>query len=551
MASHGGEYLQPAVNDPYGTPEVKQSELQELISRQNVRWWKGWGLRINLICVLLIITSMTNGYDGSIMNGLQTLPQWQSIMGEPTGGTLGILNAIQSIGGIAALPFNPYLVDILGRRWPIIIGSIIMLGGTALQTAANGLGMFIGGRALIGFGLSIAGGCAPITCTELAHPKYRPQLTSLYNSTWYLGSIIAAWSTYGTFRINSSWSWRIPAVLQGLPSVIQVIFVMMIPESPRWLISKGRDEQARRVITKFHCGGDSSDPLVDFEMTEIKTAIDLETQADRGSSWKYLFTNKGNLRRLRVIIAISFFSQWSGNGIASYYLHTVLNGIGITSPGTQNLINGILQIWNLATAYFGALMCDRAGRRPLFIISAIGMCICFSCWTAAQGVYIKNGSQGAGHAVLAFIFLYYPFYNIALSPLLLSYTVEILPFTVRAKGLMVMNLAVNCSLVFNQYVNPIALGKLGNNYFIIFCVFLAFEAVFDYFYILETKNRSLEEIAAVFDGEDAVAKIAAAGVKGVNEGVITDSTLDRQMSDEKKDMGTVEHVEGNNYTQKY
>lgn len=107
------------------------------------------------------------------------------------------------------------------------------------------------------------------------------------------------------------------------------------------------------------------DPLIDFEVSEIKTAIDSERVA-KGTSWKSMFTNRGNLRRLRVIVAIAFFSQWSGNGIASYYLHTVLDGIGVTNASTQNLINGILQIWNLITAYGGALACDRAGRRPLF-----------------------------------------------------------------------------------------------------------------------------------------------------------------------------------------
>jgi hypothetical protein len=102
------------------------------------------------------------------------------------------------------------------------------------------------------------------------------------------------------------------------------------------------------LLPVISCGGDESDPLIDYEFNEIKGAIDLERSAIEGSSWKSLFTNRGNLRRLRVIVAIAFFSQWSGNGIASYYLHTVLNGIGITSASTQNLINGILQIWNLS-----------------------------------------------------------------------------------------------------------------------------------------------------------------------------------------------------------
>lgn len=250
-----------------------------------------------------------------MMNGLQQVDQWQDYFGHPTGSVLGVFNAIQSIGGIAGLPFAPYLNDKFGRRMTIFIGSIIMLVGVALQSAAQNVGMFIGCRFLIGFGLSFACLAAPILITELAYPAHRAQLTSLYNSSWYLGSIIAAWTTFGTFRIDSSWSWRIPSLLQGLPSVIQVILIFFIPESPRWLVANGKEALATRVICKHHCGGDTTDPLINFEIQEIKEAIRLEQEATATASYKSLFSTSGNRKRMRIIIAIAFFSQWSGNGI--------------------------------------------------------------------------------------------------------------------------------------------------------------------------------------------------------------------------------------------
>ena len=211
---------------------------------------------------------------------------------------------------------------------------------------------------------------------------------------------------------------------------------MLIPESPRWLMDKGREEEARRVIVKYHCGGDESDPLAAYECDEIKTALQLEKEANRGSSFKSLFVGKGNQRRMLVIIAIAFFSQWSGNGLVSYYLNSVLEGIGITATSTKTLINGILNIFNYATAIFGALTCDRIGRRPLFLISTAGMTICFAIWTACSATYHKSAqdvdadgkplhpNKSAGNAVLAMIFLFYMFYNLAMSPLLVAYTVE-------------------------------------------------------------------------------------------------------------------------------
>lgn len=155
------------------------------------------------------------------------------------------------------------------------------------------------------------------------------------------------------------------------------------------------------------------------------------------------------------------------------------------------------------------------------------MLVSFICWTICSAVYrhsatefepqclidnngdskqcvALNANKNAGNGVVAFIFLFYAFYDIAMSPLLVSYTVEILPFRVRAKGLMAMQMAVNASLVFNQYVNPIAMAKLDWKYYIVFCVFLAFEVVYCYFFVIETRGRNgplpLEEIAALFDG---------------------------------------------------
>jgi len=505
--------------------ETRNEEVERLMEGRDTRWYRGCLLRLTLCCLLALITSATNGYDGSMMNGLQTLDQWAVYFNHPQGGTLGLFNAIQSIGGLLALPFAALISDRLGRRNAIMIGSTIMLISTAIQTAAQNVAMFIVARGFIGFGLAIAGAAAPLLITELCFPSHRAPLTSLYNSSWYLGSIIAAWTTYGTFRINSTWSWRIPSLLQGLPSLVQFFLIYTIPESPRWLVDHGYDDRAIAFFTKYHCQGNSEDPLIDFEYQEIKAALALEKTVKNSSTWKPLFATRGNLKRMRIIIAIAFFSQWSGNGVVSYYLSIVLTGIGIKSVATQNLINGLLQIYNWATAITGALLVDKAGRRTLFLISTGGMTVTYAIWTACYATYVKSAdavtagtretpNNPAGYMVIVMIFLYYGAYNLAMSPLLVSYTVEILPFSIRAKGLVIMNLAVNISLIFNQYVNPIALKALGWKYYIVYCVWLGFEFCFLYRYLIETKDgKSLEEIAALFDGVEASQAIQAQGAE--------------------------------------
>lgn len=484
----------------------------------NRKWYNNRRIIVlNAWIFLLLITSSTNGYDGSMMNGLQSLTQWTTYFNNPSGGRLGLLNAIQNIGGLAAYPISPYVSDGLGRRSAILLGATIMCIATAIQTAAQSTGMFIGARFLIGFGLTFATTAAPMLVTEISYPTYRAPLTGVYNSLWYIGAIIAAWTTFGTFKISNTWAWRIPSVLQATPSVLQVLLVWFIPESPRWLVSKGRDAEALKTLAYYHADGNTEDPLVKFEFEEIKAAIHFDRTVAANIGWKSIFTKTGNLKRLRVFVAIAFFSQWSGNGLVSYYLTRVLDTVGITDPTIQLLINGILQIWNLFWALLAAFLCDKIGRRKLFLTSVVGMLIFFIFQTVCSALFAQNGNTNAAHAVIAFIFLFYASYDIAFSPLIVLYTVEILPFSIRAKGLTIFNFSISLSLIFNQYVNPIALANISWKYYIVYCCWLLFELAFCYMYVIETKNRSLEETAAMFDGDEATEQISSAAHAKVDE----------------------------------
>lgn len=119
---------------------------------------------------------------------------------------------------------------------------------------------------MIGFGTAFVQLASPLLITETAYPSQRPALSSLYNTMWFSGAIIAAWATFGTFRIASTWSWRIPSVLQAAPSAFQLLFVWFIPESPRFLVRKGRDDEALRILTKYHANGDREDPLIEVQL---------------------------------------------------------------------------------------------------------------------------------------------------------------------------------------------------------------------------------------------------------------------------------------------
>lgn len=135
------------------------------------------------------------------------------------------------------MPVCAISCDKFGRRRLLFVGAFVLLVGVALQIAAQNVGMFIATRGIIGMGLVLNITAAPLLLLELAFPRQQGPQVAIYNSLWNLGALVAAWVaawvTYGTFRINSTWAWRLPSLLQGLSSVLQIGLCFLIEESPR------------------------------------------------------------------------------------------------------------------------------------------------------------------------------------------------------------------------------------------------------------------------------------------------------------------------------
>jgi len=478
-------------------------------------WWKNRGILIlNLWLILPLLTSTVNGLNSSLPNGLQIIPAWQDYYKHPSGKMLGLLNAAQSIGCIAALPFAPLIADNLGRRSSLFCGSLIMLAGIALQTASKTVPVFIAARIIMGVGLEFCNNSAPLLLIELSYPTQRGKITSIFNSSWYLGSIISAWICFGAYdRAQASeWSFRVPTLVQALLPLLQVSLIWFIPESPRFLVSKGYEGKAAAILAKYHAdGGDERDPLVVFELAQIRHAIRMEEEVNKTTSYTSLFSTPGNRRRMRLIFAIAMFSQWSGNGLVSYYINLILEGVGITDTKTKASINGGLQIFNLVMAISASLLVDWVGRRKLFLTSNTGMLFSFSAWTITNALYVNLQNTAAAKATIPLIFIFYFFYDIAYTPLLVTYTLEILPYKIRAKGFALMNLVTMLTVAFNQFINPVAIDGIGWRYYVVYCGWLIIELVFVVVFLVETKGRTLEETAALFDGDQQQQDLLAMG----------------------------------------
>ncbi|OAL28490.1 hypothetical protein AYO20_09438 [Fonsecaea nubica] len=460
-------------------------------------------LRLNFCIGCLVLFSSANGYDGSMMNGLQALPQWQDFAGHPTGAWLGFINAAQSLGSIVTYVVSPVLAQRYGRKLGMWLGFIMLILGVTLQTAAQNIATFILGRFFMGVVTSFWGISAPLLITETAHPRHRAPLTALYQCGWYVGSLVAAWATFGTRNYASSWAWRIPSVLQAAIPAVAFLGLLFAPESPRYLVSRDRHEEARNLLVKHHAGGDAHSPIIEFEMAEIQATIQMEKEAHRTTSYLDMVKTPGNRHRLFISVTLGFFAQWNGVGVVSYYLALVLQTVGITSVTDQTLISGCLQIWNLIIAVAAAFSVEKLGRRMLFMTSCIGMLVSYVIITGLSGSFANTGKGATGIAVIPFLFLYYGSYDIAFTPLVISYTCEIWPYRLRARGLTVCSISTMLALFFNIFVNPIALGNIGWKYYIVFVALLIVITLTAWFAYPETKGYTLEEMAVIFDGEQA------------------------------------------------
>jgi len=192
---------------------------------------------------------------------------------------------------------------------------------------------------------------------------------------------------------------------------------------------------------------------------------------------------------------IPFMMQLSGNALISYYLALVLDSIGIVDSKTQLVINGTLQIWGFLIAVACSMLVDKAGRRPLFLIGMAGMLGAYIIWTilSARAQQTNYDNKGLSGGVLLMIYIFQFFY-----------LMEISPFSLRSKTSMIYSLNTQISSIFNGFVNPVALKNIGWKYYIVYCVVLACEFVIVYFFFPETKGYGLEEVAVLFDGNDAV-----------------------------------------------
>ncbi|RSL53227.1 hypothetical protein CEP54_010483 [Fusarium duplospermum] len=464
----------------------------------NPVWYKDAGLRRNVTLGLgLCLIIATNGC--YILTRFQAMPSWQTFFKRPTGALLSIYAASFFIPSIVTPWIGDWISTKFGRRWCIIVANIIILIGALVNTFTVNIGMWCGGRAIMGAGVGIVKVATPVLIQEISHPRLRPILGSCYQTFAYFGMFFAALMTFVGLYIPGNWGWRFPSLLQVIGPVVIILVTIVCPESPRWVIKNDREDQARQVLAALHANGDTSDALVQFEVEQISTAIQKDAIQKEALQQQASLTDfvrtPGNRRRLVTIIAMACSLNWMGNGIIAYYLAPILQSVGITAPIQITLIN--VAVWNLILAAAAAVNCDKVGRRPLFLLSTAGMLCSYAVVMGLSAGFANTKTKALGIAVIPF--LYYGFYDIAYTPLPIAYTVGILPFSIRSKGMALFTSTATLGNSFNQFVNPIALKSILWRYYAVYIGILVFYFVFIFFMFPETKRLSAEDASKVFD----------------------------------------------------
>ncbi|KJZ73790.1 hypothetical protein HIM_06908 [Hirsutella minnesotensis 3608] len=435
---------------------------------------------------------------------------------------LGVLINMLSIGSITSYCFSPWLADTLGRKPTIMLGCVVMIAGSCIGAFCTGYHMYIGGRFVLGFGNSLVQVCCPMLLMEICHPQHRARLTAAYNCLWNAGSVLVSVLGWGAASIPGDWSWRSITLLQAVLSLVQLVGVWWVPESPRFLVSRGEPDRALAMLAKHHGGGDAGNATVALEHREIKATIASDRAAAGSASYLDFFKTQGNRWRLMIIVSLGVISQYSGNALFSNYIDIIYENAGIREQGKKLALSAAKNGLDLFVSVSAAMSVDRVGRRPLFLASMAGMVVSFACWTVVEAVYegsavrqdgavVYYANQSAGYAQIALVWLFSIFYDIAFAGLLIAYALEILPYHLRAKGIVVLNMTVQGALAIGNQTNKLAWTNMPNvwNFLLFYTLWNTCELVFVYFVYVETRGPTLEEVARIFDGDDAVPAVGA------------------------------------------
>lgn len=287
--------------------------------------------------------------------------------------------------------------------------------------------------------------------------------------------------------------------MQILFPALILCLAWFLPESPRWLYTRGRHSEAKKVLAKYHGLGREDSVWVTMQINEYEEYLNMDGADKRWWDYSALFKQHASRYRLACNCAVAIFGQWAGNGAVDYFLDGVLESAGITEQLKKMNINLGKSCMQLTFAVVGAFFVDKLGRRPMLIGTFSTVSFIWVAAIASVAAQRKTGADSASNAFIAFIFLFNAVFAFGITPLQALYPVEVLSFEMRAKGMAFSNLSLTTAMLINQFAYPIALKNIEWKLYIVFVVWCPIQALLVYVFIPETKNRTLEVSLLVAD----------------------------------------------------
>ncbi|RFU29524.1 hypothetical protein B7463_g6815, partial [Scytalidium lignicola] len=470
---------------------------------------------MTLVLLTAVFNGCTQGYDQSMMNNLNLVEQYTDYFhldNNLLGLNVAMINAGSVVGGL----FAGQMCDRWGRKMGIAASAVITLVAVAIQASATKEAAFLVGRILLGISVTVNGTAAPVWVMEMAHPKNRGFLGGMYMAIWYFAAIIVSCISLATYRYQSTWAWRGLAIVspiniknpkagvadfikgQLVPSIFSLLLLPFMPESPRWLLSKDRDEEAFNLLVMLHGNGDAGNALVQAEFKEIRDTLHFERSAP--NSFKALLFPKSNLHRFGIVIALNIFDQITGSNIVSSYAGVVFDNAGITATHTQMVVNIGINVFSFFCALSGSFAIERLGRKAMLFGVSCLMVLLLVLICILTALYGDGSNTAASYANLAMIYLFSGAYAFAFNPLTFVYPAEVLNYTQRAKGIAVGQMICYAFGFLNQYTTPIAIDNIGWRYYAINAAWDVVICGIIWSWFVETKGLALEEVDEIFDG---------------------------------------------------
>ncbi|KAI7532588.1 putative quinate [Hortaea werneckii] len=389
----------------------------------------------------------------------------------------------------------------LGRKFSLILWSLLFLLGAGIMLGANGdrgLGLIYAGRVIAGIAVGATSNVVPIYISELSPPAVRGRLVGIYELGWQAGGLIGFWINYGlTENMEPSHKqWIIPFAVQLIPGGLLFIGAFWLRESPRWLVSKNRRDQAIKNLCWIRNLPEDEIYIVE-EVAFIDAAIEEQNAAIGVGFWKpFKAVGQNKKVQWRFVLGCMLFLFQNGSGInaINYYSPTVFKSIGISGGNTAFLTTGIFGVVKTVLTFVWLfILIDRLGRRNLLMIGAGGGSICMwiiGGYINANPTDTTAGSSSLSSGGIAAIFFFY------------LWTAEMFDQQVRSLG---QASAAASNWFWNFIIARFTpqmfanMGPSGCGVYYFFASMMILSIIWVYFVMPETKGIPLESMNRLFE----------------------------------------------------